>query len=119
MPTARLKEVASSLSTEYDRAARELDPATQRSAWTLKAAIIAAVSLMVGAVVLVLTIQASAEDRCDEIREQLEGQWALVMTQLNDRLDDQATELTRCRTSSEALEEDVRNLQKLLLPDDS
>jgi len=110
--------IADKIASEYDKTVRELEPATARSAWTLKAAIIATAFVLLGAVTLVLFIQHSAEDRCDEVRQQLEQQWAIVLDQLNDRLDDQSAALTRCHTNSDAIEADVRHLQKLLLPDD-
>ena len=106
------------VAAEYDRTVERLEPTTQRSAWTLKTAIIATAVVLFGSVALVMVIQDSAEARADEVQRHLEQQWTIVLGQVNDRMDDQAAALTRCYESSAALEADVRQLQKLLLDGD-
>ena len=94
-------ETIQALAGEFDSTADKLDPHTRQGAYTIKAAILSVVMMGIGILAAFLFIQNNAESRCDEVRQQLEQQWAIVLDQLNDRLDDQSAALTRCHDTTD------------------
>ena len=90
--------------------------AIKRQGWSLQVAIGIICGLAATVVGGVVYIQGAESDDCQEqieqLREDQESAQSLLLSQINDRLDSQSGELSRCRERNERTNAELRELEE-------
>ena len=89
--------------------------AIKREGWALYLGLTLAFFAVMGSLGVLLSIQAREETGCQEQIEGLREEWqagqALLLAQLNDRLDSQGADMVLCRNANERLQGQIRALE--------
>jgi hypothetical protein len=89
--------------------------AIKRQGWALYLGLTLAFFSVTSAIGFVLFVQSAEASACETLITSLREEWtasqALILAQVNDRLDAQAGDLMRCRDANERLYNDMRALE--------
>ena len=87
----------------------------KRQGWTLQVAIGLAFTMLISAVGIVLYLQEGSQAACEEMIEDVRGDMhaaqAVLLNQINLRIDAHVDALTRCRSQTAELQEQLRGLE--------
>lgn len=89
--------------------------AIKREGWAIYLGLTLAFFAVMGSLGFILAVQSREETGCQEQIDGLRDEWqagqALLLAQLNDRLDSQGADMVLCRSANVRLQEQIRSLE--------